>query len=322
MLKDTKQNPHPDAVIPTDAATTDIGITTTTTTNSSAGTLHKLVKNSQKAIDDGTYNIQTPITKKSTHDLIHIIKHNPHPTLITEIKLSSPSLGKIKDISKNPSISDTLISIAKQMISGGASALSVLTQPYLFDGSPQYFMKIREAVQVPMLMKDIIIHNTQIDAAQKIGADYILLIQSLFEQRYIPNIHDTIEYAHKKGLKVLLETHTKTEFANAIKTNADLIGINNRNLDTLKIDITNTKKIIDTYYSTNDIHHRHNNNNNNNNNQSDNTISKPIISESGIFNTTDIEYLKKCGASAFLVGSSIMQSNNITSQVQELVNAY
>jgi len=142
--------------------------------------LKRLVTNSQTAIDDGTYDIDANL-EKSNKDLIQIIKTNSHPTLLTEIKFASPSLGKIRTLT-DPA------SIAKQMIAGGSKALSVLTQPNLFHGSPQYFMKVREAVNVPLLMKDIMIENIQIDAAEKIGADYILLIQSLFDQGFLKDI--------------------------------------------------------------------------------------------------------------------------------------
>ena len=185
------------------------------------------------------------------------------------------------------------------MIEGGSKALSVLTQPHLFHGSPEYFMKVRTAVDVPLLMKDIMIDKVQIDAAEKIGADYMLLIQSLFEQGFLKEIEEFIEYGHKKGLKILLEVHTKQELSNALETNADLIGINNRNLDTLEIDLKTTETILQGQVK-----------------------SRPILSESGIETPEDIQYLKKCGADAFLVGSSIMKSNNITEQVKKLVRAY
>jgi len=124
--------------------------------------LKRLVSNSQAAIDDGTYDIDANLDK-SSKDLIQIIKTNVHPTLLTEIKFASPSLGKIRTLT-DPA------SIAKQMIAGGSKALSVLTQPNLFHGSPEYFMKVREAVDVPLLMKDIMIENIQIDAAKKNGS--------------------------------------------------------------------------------------------------------------------------------------------------------
>ncbi|MDX1595969.1 MAG: indole-3-glycerol-phosphate synthase [Nitrosopumilaceae archaeon] len=252
--------------------------------------LKKLVNNSQMAIDDGTYDVDVNLSK-SEMDLLHSIKVNPHATLITEIKFASPSLGKIRTLT-DP------VSVANQMIEGGAKALSVLTQPNLFNGSPEYFIKVRQKVDVPMLMKDITIDAIQIDAAKKIGADYILLIQSLFDQKYLKGIDEFIDYAHKNKLKVLLEIHTKKELENALKTSADLIGINNRNLDTLEIDLKTTENIL-----------------------SDHNKTRPIISESGINTPEDIQYLKKCGADAFLVGSSIMKSNNIKENVQKLVNA-
>jgi indole-3-glycerol phosphate synthase len=253
--------------------------------------LRKLVNNSQMAIDDGVYEIDVNL-QKSTKDFKQIIKTNPHATLLTEIKFSSPSLGKIRTLA-DP------VSIASQMIAGGSKALSVLTQPHLFNGSPEYFMKVRQAVDVPMLMKDIMIDKVQIDAARKIGADYMLLIQSLFDQRFLSDIDEFIDYGQRQGLEILLEVHTKQEFQNALNTNADLIGINNRNLDTLEIDLKVTENILSGFEKT-----------------------RPILSESGISNPEDIQYLKKCGADAFLIGSSIMKSDNIEEQVKKLVNAY
>ena len=253
--------------------------------------LRKLVNNSQTAIDDGVYEIDVNLSK-SDKDFLQIIKTNPHPTLLTEVKFASPSLGKIRTLS-DPA------SVAKQMIAGGSRALSVLTQPHLFNGSPEYFMKVREAVEVPMLMKDIMVEKVQIDAAEKIGADFMLLIQSLFDQGFLKEIDEFIDYGHKKGLKILLEVHTKQEFENALKTDADLIGINNRNLDTLEIDLKTTEKVLDGFDK-----------------------SQPIISESGIETPEDIQYLKKCGADAFLIGSSIMKSDNIQESVKKLVSAY
>lgn len=254
------------------------------------GILKKLFENSKKAIDEGVYNIEESLLN-SGKDISEIIKQNKHATLITEVKFSSPSLGKIKKIS------DPVV-IAKSMIKGGSKALSVLTQPHMFSGSPEIFMKIRKEVDVPLLMKDIIIEKTQIDAGKKIGADYVLLIQSLFDQGFMNEIDEFIGYSHKKGLKVLLESHTRNEFENSLKTQADILGINNRNLDTLKIDINNTKNILENFDK-----------------------SRIVISESGIEKPEDIQFLHNCGANGFLVGSSIMKSDNIEEYVSQLVNA-
>lgn len=254
------------------------------------GILKKLFENSQIAIDEGIYDVKENLSKSNTN-LIESIKENQHATLITEIKFSSPSLGEIKKNSEP-------VQIAKSMIKGGAKALSILTQPYLFSGSPEFFIKIRKEIDVPLLMKDIIIDKIQIDAAKKIGADYILLIQSLFDQGLVKEIDELLDYGHKNGLKILLESHTRAEFENSLKTEADILGINNRNLDTLELDINNTKRILEGYKN-----------------------SKMIISESGIETPKDVNFLHDCGANAFLVGSSIMKSDNIQEHVSQLVNA-
>jgi indole-3-glycerol phosphate synthase len=252
--------------------------------------LEKLVQNSQKAIDEGIYDIEHKLAK-SDINIITEIKNSVHASLITEIKFSSPSLGNIRQIS-NP------VGIAKSMIKGGAVGLSVLTQPYLFSGSPEYFSEIRRQVNVPLLMKDIIVDKTQIDAAEKLGADIILLIQGIFDKKFAKEIDEFISYAHKKKLLVLLECHTQNEFVNSVKTEADLLGINNRDLDTLEIDLKATKRILE-------------------NRKKD----RIIISESGIESPDDIRFLHDCGADAFLVGSGIMKSRDIKGLVSRLVLA-
>ena len=252
--------------------------------------LQKLSQNSELAIKDGVYEITQKIPK-SKMNIIDMIQKNKHASLITEVKFSSPSLGKIRKTT-DP------VKIAKSMVDGGAIGLSILTQPHLFNGSPEYFQKIRRAVKIPLLMKDIVINKIQIDAAEKIGADCILLIQSIFDKKLATDIDEFISYAHKKKLMVLLESHTKKEFINSTKTDADLLGINNRNLDTLEINLDVTKNIL-----------------------KDRNEKRIILSESGIESPNDIRFLDDCGADAFLVGSSIMKSKDIKGHVKKLVLA-
>jgi len=242
------------------------------------------------AIDNGVYKISQKLPR-SKINIVDSIRKNNHASLITEIKFSSPSLGNIRKMS-DP------VEIAKSMIQGGAIGLSILTQPHLFNGSPEYFQKIRKAVKVPLLMKDVVVDKIQIDAADRIGADCILLIQSIFDKKLAKDIDEFISYSHKKGLVVLLESHTKKEFVNSSQTDADLLGINNRNLDTLAIDLKTTKNIL-----------------------KDRKEDRIILSESGIESPKDIKFLHECGADAFLVGSSIMKSKDIKRQVKKLVLA-
>ena len=252
--------------------------------------LEKLVNNSKKAIEEGVYDINESLPNSGI-DLGSKIIKSEHAALITEVKFSSPALGNIRKIT-DP------VEIALKMVIGGASALSVLTQPYMFDGSPEFFMKVRKMVKIPMLMKDITVDKIQIDAAKKIGADYFLLIQSLFDKKMVPDMEDLIKYGHKNGLKILVESHTAQEFENACKTDADIIGINNRNLDTLKIDLNTTKKILE-----------------------DTDYSKIVISESGIESEKDIRFLHKCGAKGYLIRTAIMKKDNIEQSVRGLVNS-
>jgi len=253
--------------------------------------LKKLAESAKKAIDDGIYDIEFTIYRPtlSIEDAIRNCKHTP---IITEIKFASPSMGTIRQYS-DPT------RIAREMVDSGAIALSILTQPNMFDGSIEYLVNARLALDVPLLMKDIMISDVQIDAAKKIGADCILLIASLFNANLCEgSIERFIDKAHKNDLEVLLETHTEDEFRQAMLTDADLIGINNRNLDTMKIDIKTTEYILKRCEKT-----------------------KPVISESGISEAEQIRYLKSVGADAFLIGTGIMQSNNIKDKVKELVIA-
>jgi len=213
--------------------------------------------------------------------------------VITEIKSASPSTGVIRK-NVNPS------EIAKAMRRGGAVALSVLTEPKQFNGSLEVLAEARKAVKFPILMKDIILSPIQIQASSKIGANAVLLIQALFDRGYSArSLDEMIAGAHLLGLEVLLETHTESEFCSAVKTGADLIGINNRNLETLKVDLGVTKKIL----SKSDLN------------------GKLVISESGINTLADILSLRRAGARAFLIGSAIMASDNIEEKVKEFVNA-
>lgn len=196
-----------------------------------------------------------------------------------------------------------LLSISRDMIRGGAAGLSVLTQKYLFNGSLTNFIVIRQDTAIPMLMKDIIVSEIQLDCAKKIGADYILLILSIFDKNLAEGDLDRfVKYAHQNGLNILFEVHHEQEFREILKFNLgkkDLIGINNRNLDNLKIDLQITENLLKKFNKGNNV----------------------IISESGIYNSNQIRQLKKAGADAFLIGTSIMEKKEqITKKIKELGN--
>lgn len=250
--------------------------------------------NAQVTISSGYYDSFKPAPSSSRCLSLKqaILECNKNP-VIAEVKIASPTLGIIRE-NKN------LIEIAKAMERGGATAISVLTEPKYFKGSINTLSKVRRAVKLPILMKDIILSSTQIDAAVNIGADVVLLIKTLYDRGYGEiELGNMIEYAHEKGLEVLLEVHTETEFKAAKKTKADMIGINNRNLADLKIDLNNTKKILKT----------------------NNFERLVVVSESGIKTLADLQFLNQAGVSAFLIGSSIMLAENVEEKVREFVNA-
>lgn len=253
--------------------------------------LKKLADSARKSINDGTYDIKFTIYHP-TFSMKKAIRGCKHTPIITEIKFASPSMGTIREYS-DPT------RIAREMINSGAIALSILTQPNMFDGSPDYLINARLTFDVPLLMKDIMISDVQIEAAKKMGADCILLIASLFNANLCEgSIEHFVDKAHKNDLEVLLEVHTEDEYRQAMRTDVDLIGINNRNLDTMQIDIKTTEYILKRCEKT-----------------------KLVISESGISKAEQIKYLKSVGADAFLIGTGIMQSNNIKDKVKELVIA-
>jgi len=254
--------------------------------------LDVLANDAKETVKSGYYQNVKPTTQPqvSLKKAILDCKFNP---VITEIKAASPSAGTIR-ANINPK------EIALSMEKGGAVGISVLTEPKHFNGSLAALAQAREAVKLPLLMKDIIISPKQVEAASQIGANAVLLIEALFERGYGEmGLNKMINHAHSKGLEVLLETHTEDEFRSAIETNADLIGINNRNLGTLKIDLNTTREILER----------------------NNKHGKMVVSESGIKTPKDLRFLRQCGAKAFLIGSTIMLTENIEEKVKELVNA-
>jgi indole-3-glycerol phosphate synthase len=149
-------------------------------------------------------------------------------------------------------------------------------------------------------MKDIIIDPVQVEAAEKVGADAILLIKSIFDQNLTDmSLHKMISLAHSMNLEVLLEFHKHDQFLSSKENQTDLIGIKNRNLMTLTINLDVSKKFL----------------------QSIRSEGKIIVSESGIKEAREIQTLHKFGAGAFLVGTSIMLADDPEKKIRELVEA-
>jgi len=225
--------------------------------------------------------------------------------LIAEVKKASPSMGVIcQDFDP--------VRIAKEYEAAGASCLSVLTDEIFFQGSLDYLRQIRTAVKLPLLRKDFIIDERQILEAIEWGADAILLIAAILTDEQLGKFHSLATTA---GLAALVEVHDEEEMERARKISPKLIGVNNRNLKTFKVDLATTEKLAARLHSGTGL-------------LSVPSKSEPhrqaayatmLIAESGIHTRADVERLKKCGVGAILVGESLVKQVDIGTKVRELI---
>jgi indole-3-glycerol phosphate synthase len=254
--------------------------------------LNSLVQDVKETIKEGYYNFQFKgrRVKRSLKNSIIKCKNAP---IIAEIKPASPKKGVLIE---KMNVEEMAISMKK----GGAVGISVLTEPKHFKGSLEILSMVREAVDLPILMKDFVVSPVQIEVANKIGANAILLIKSIFEHRLSEtNLNEMINIARSKGIEVLLEVHDKDEFLSSLQTEADMIGINNRNLRTLNVDLETTRRILNRLGNGGRI----------------------VVSESGISTPHDVKSLHNFGAHAFLIGTAIMTANDVEAKVREFVEA-
>ena len=221
-------------------------------------------------------------------DFVAALKQAKHIGLIAEVKKASPSAGVIcKDFDP--------VRIAKEYEAAGASCLSVLTDEKFFQGSLDYLRQIREAVKLPLLRKDFIIDERQILEAIEWGAGAILLIVCILSDEQLKKFHTLAKDA---GLSVLVEVHDAQEMERALKIGAELelIGVNNRDLKTFKVDLATTETLAAKVGRE-----------------------KTLVAESGIHTRADVERLKKCGARAILVGESLLRGGDIKTKIRELI---
>ncbi|MBI5819929.1 MAG: indole-3-glycerol phosphate synthase TrpC [Verrucomicrobia bacterium] len=207
--------------------------------------------------------------------------------LIAEVKKASPSAGVIR-----PDFDP--VAIARDYERGGASCLSVLTDEKFFQGHLDYLRRIREAVKLPLLRKDFIVDELQIHEAAAAGADCVLLIVACLKQETLTNL---LRVAAEYRLDALVEVHDEAELDRAVAANARIIGVNNRNLKTFKVDIATTERMASRIRNAQTL----------------------LVAESGIHTRADVERLARCGVNAILVGESLMRSDDIPAKVRELL---
>ncbi len=220
--------------------------------------------------------------------LIDAIRNrNGRNAVIAEIKCTSPSRGVIR---RNVDMA----MMAGALSGSGCVALSILTEPYYFGGTGQDIARVKSAVSIPVLRKDFIIDERQIAESRALGADAVLLIAAVLNER-LPAF---VDLAHEYGLEPLVEVRTAEEVETALATRAELIGINNRNLSTLTIDRSTTRLLSESIRSA----------------------GRAIVAESGMRSADDIREMKPF-CDAFLIGSSIMEQARPEKKLEEFVCA-
>ncbi|MGF9979052.1 indole-3-glycerol phosphate synthase TrpC [Viridibacillus arvi] len=230
-----------------------------------------------KLLQNPPEKINEPIKRPSLFDALY---QNKRLQVIAEMKRASPSKGLINE-GANP------VEQASIYERAGAACISVLTDSPFFKGSFEDLKAVSKAVGIPLLCKDFIIHEVQIDQAKASGASVILLIVAALQQERLETL---FEYAKKAKLEILVEVHNTDELQQALKLDARLLGVNNRDLKTFEVDLARTAEIADIF----PFHEN-----------------RVLISESGIQSSQDAEIVANNGASAILVGETLMRSGEV-----------
>jgi indole-3-glycerol phosphate synthase len=206
--------------------------------------------------------------------------------LICEIKKASPSHGLIRENFNH-------LEIAKDYLEAGATCLSILTDEKYFQGSSDYLREVRAISPLPILRKDFMVDTYQIYEAKMLGADCILLIVTMLDDAKLQELE---QCAFDAGLSVLIEIHNEAELQRASKLKSKLLGINNRDLKTLKVDLR-TSLLLSEQVSSDYV----------------------LISESGIKDALDVNLLQQAGINCFLIGEHFMRQKNIVGAVRSIL---
>jgi indole-3-glycerol phosphate synthase len=225
--------------------------------------------------------------RRDFRDFVGAVSNRDPVALIAEVKKASPSAGLIR-ANFDP------VQIARQYEAAGAHAISVLTDREFFQGRIEFLEEVRAAVKLPMLRKDFLIDELQVYEAAARGADAILLIVAILDDR---QLRDFQALARHLRLAALVEVHDEGEFDRAMAAGARMIGINNRNLRDFSVNLKTTEQLAARLRGTDKI----------------------VVAESGIHTRVDVERVAQAGVDAILVGESLMRSGDIAKKVRELL---
>ncbi|MBI3333583.1 MAG: indole-3-glycerol phosphate synthase TrpC [Candidatus Omnitrophica bacterium] len=207
-------------------------------------------------------------------------------SLIAEVKRASPSAGQIRP-------GADAVSIAKSYAQAGAQAISVLTDSKFFSGSLGDLTAVKEAVALPILRKDFLLEEYHLLEAAAAGADALLLIVAILEPQALRRL---LVLTRDLSLDALVEVHTERELGEALEAGAGIVGINNRDLATLEVELKTTERLIRRLPGE-----------------------KTAVSESGIRSRADLEFIRRQGVHAVLIGEELMSAGDIVQRVKELM---
>lgn len=223
--------------------------------------------------------------KGGNHSFCHALKKTGI-SIIGEFKQASPSLGKI--------VSKIDLTERMEKYSQSVDAVSCLTEEDYFLGNAEYLKRIRKMTELPILRKDFMIEPYQFYEAKVIGADAVLLIAAILDDVMMKDFY---QLSRELGLDALVEVHDEREMERALKLDAEIIGVNNRNLKDFTISLDNTKRL--SKYMPRE---------------------KIFVAESGIVSDEDVKFLKDCRVDAFLIGRAFMESENPKELAQKWKN--